>query len=37
MIITKKAKMIVMVNNEKYENDRVKIIRPRLIRGRLEL
>jgi hypothetical protein len=26
-----------MVNNEKDENDREKIIRPRLKRGRLEL
>jgi len=33
MIINKKAKMIVMVNNEKGENDREKIIRPRLRRG----
>jgi hypothetical protein len=40
MIIHKKAKMIVMVNDEKDENDRndrKKIIRPRRRKGRLEL
>jgi hypothetical protein len=37
MIIKKKAKIIVMVNNEKDENGREKLIRPRLRRGRLEL
>jgi hypothetical protein len=37
MIINKKANVRVMVNNEKNENDREKIIRPRLKRGRLEL
>jgi len=37
IMINKKAKMIVMVNNEKDENDRENIMRPKLRRRRLEL